>query len=98
MGITLYLGCWMGGSIGFYFIMGVTLYLGCLLEGFYCIFGFHLGSYFLMGFSCGLAELLICILHVYLEAPYAFLMKFSYLSKKKKGSSQVQEGIFSLLF
>jgi hypothetical protein len=51
-----------------------------------------------MGFSCGLAELLMCILHVYLEAPYAFLMKFSYLSKKKKGSSQVQEGIFSLLF
>jgi hypothetical protein len=43
MGITLYLGCWMGGSIGFYFIMGVTLYLGCLLEGFYCIFGFHVG-------------------------------------------------------
>jgi hypothetical protein len=26
----------------------------------------------------------MCILHVYLEAPYAFLMKFSYLSKKKK--------------
>jgi hypothetical protein len=37
-----------------------------------------------LGFSCGLAELLLCILPVYLEAPYAFLMKFSYLSKKKK--------------
>jgi hypothetical protein len=35
-----------------------------------------------LGFSCGLAELLMCILHVYLEAPYAFLMKFSCLSKK----------------
>jgi hypothetical protein len=33
--ITLYLGCWMGGSIGYYFIMGVTLYLGFLLEGFF---------------------------------------------------------------
>jgi hypothetical protein len=27
--------------------------------------------------------LLLCILPVYLGAPYAFLMKFSYLSKKK---------------
>jgi hypothetical protein len=36
-----------------------------------------------MGFSCGLAELLLCIPFVYLGAPYAFLMKFSYLSKKK---------------
>jgi len=65
MGITLYLGCWMGGSIGFYFIMGVTLYLGCLLEGFYCILGFMwvlgvVGMQFLMGFSCGLAGLLMC--------------------------------------
>jgi hypothetical protein len=36
-----------------------------------------------LGFLCGLAELLLCILPVYLGAPYAFLMKFSYLSKKK---------------
>jgi hypothetical protein len=26
----------------------------------------------------------LCILHVYLGAPYSFLMKFSYLTKKKK--------------
>jgi hypothetical protein len=30
-------------------------------------------------FLCGLAELWMCILHVYLGAPYIFLMKFSYL-------------------
>jgi hypothetical protein len=41
----------------------------------------------LVGFlelCCGLAELLLCILLVYLGAPYTFLIKFSYLSKKKK--------------
>jgi hypothetical protein len=38
----------------------------------------------LLGFLCGLAELLLCIHPVYLGAPYAFLMKFFYLSKKKK--------------
>jgi len=31
--------------------------------------------------------LLLCILLVYLGAPYAFLMKFSYLSKKKRNAS-----------
>jgi hypothetical protein len=40
----------------------------------------------LLGFICGLAELFLCIHPVYLGAPYAFLMKFSYLSKKKRGS------------
>jgi hypothetical protein len=40
-------------------------------------------GFFFVFFSCGLAELLLCILPVYLGAPYAFLMKFSYLSKKK---------------
>jgi len=40
------------------------------------------GMKFLMGFSCGLAGSLLCILPVYLGALYAFLMKFSYLSKK----------------
>jgi hypothetical protein len=34
------------------------------------------GMLFLVGF---LVELLMCILHVYLRAPFAFLMKFSYL-------------------
>jgi len=33
-------------------------------------------------FFCGLAELLLYIHPVYLGAPYAFLMKFPYLSKK----------------
>jgi hypothetical protein len=28
---------------------------------------------------CGLAMLFLCILHVYLRAPYAFINKFSYL-------------------
>jgi hypothetical protein len=72
---------------GFYWVLfyyGVTLYLGCLLEGFYCILGFMwvlgvVGMQFLMGFSCGLARLLLCILIVYLGASYAFLIKFSYL-------------------
>jgi len=78
--------------------MRVTLYLGCLMGGFYCIlgvcwglllcFGFHVGfgccGYVVScGFSHGLTESLLCILLVYLGAPYAFLMKFSYLSKKK---------------
>jgi hypothetical protein len=75
-----------GGSIGFYFIM---LYLGCLLGGFFVSWvscGFWvlwICSFFwvFLGFSCGLAKLLMCILHLYLGAPYAFLMKFSYLSK-----------------
>jgi len=35
-----------------------------------------------LGFLCGLAELSLCILPVYLGALYVFLMKFSYLSKK----------------
>jgi hypothetical protein len=47
--------------------------------------GFLVGSlWFYWVFLCGLAELLLCIHPVYLGAPYAFLMKFSYLSKKKK--------------
>jgi hypothetical protein len=33
-------------------------------------------------FFCGIARLFMCILPVYLGAPYAFLIKFSYLSKK----------------
>jgi hypothetical protein len=85
--------------LGFYCIMRVTLYLGCLMRNFYCIlgvclglllyFGFHLGfgccGYVVScGLSYGLAELLLCILPVYFWAPYIFLMKFSYLSKKKK--------------
>jgi 4-hydroxybenzoate polyprenyltransferase len=37
-----------------------------------------------LGFLCGLAELSLCILPVYLGAPYACLMKFFYLSPKKK--------------
>jgi hypothetical protein len=57
--------------------------------GFLLYFGFHVGfgccGYVVScGFSYGLAESLLCILHVYLRAPYAFLMKFSYLSKKKR--------------
>jgi hypothetical protein len=40
--------------------------------------------YGFIGFLCELAELLLCIHPVYLGASYAFLMKFSYLSKKKK--------------
>jgi hypothetical protein len=35
-------------------------------------------------FFCGLAELFLCILPVYLGALFAFLIKFFYLSKKKK--------------
>jgi hypothetical protein len=69
------------GEFLFYFILGVCW--GLLLY-----FGFH------VGFGCcgyvvsyGLAELLLCILPVYLGVPYAFLMKFSYLSKKKKKTS-----------
>jgi hypothetical protein len=44
-----------------------------------------------MGFSCGLAGLLLCILPVYFEAPYVFLMKFSYLSKKKKNPPPIKK-------
>jgi hypothetical protein len=51
-----------------------------------------------MGFSCGLAELLMCILHVYLEAPYAFLMKFSYLSKKKKVPAKCKKEYLAYFF
>jgi hypothetical protein len=80
--------------LGLYCIMRVTLYLGCLMGGFYCIlgvcwglllyFGFHVGfgccGYVVFcGFSYGLAESLLCILHLYLGAPYTLLMKFSYL-------------------
>jgi len=38
----------------------------------------------LLGFLCGLAELLLCIHPVYLGAPYAFLMKFLLIKIKKK--------------
>jgi hypothetical protein len=48
----------------------------------------------LLGFLCGLTELLLCIHHVYLEAPYAFLMKFSYLSKKNLTNKLFKVGSF----
>jgi len=47
----------------------------------------------LVGFlelCCGLAELLLCILPVYLGTPYTFLIKFSYLSKKKIQESSMK--------
>jgi hypothetical protein len=50
------------------------------------------------GFSYGLAESLLCILPVYLGAPYVFLMKFSYLSNKTIGkwSEQILGSLFSI--
>jgi hypothetical protein len=79
--------------------MGVTLFLGCLLGRFYCILDFMwvlgvVGMLFLVGF---LVELLMCILHVYLRAPFAFLMKFSYLLKKKKIMSLSSKATYAML-
>jgi hypothetical protein len=50
----------------------------------------------LLSFLCGLAELFLCIHPVYLGASYAFLMKFSYLSKKKKYRA-LEENSFVLI-
>jgi hypothetical protein len=55
------------------------LYFGSLVSFGSCGFVVPCGF---SGFLCGLAELSLCILHVYLGALYVFLMKFSYLSKK----------------
>jgi hypothetical protein len=49
MGITLYLGCWMGGSIGFYFIMGLL-----------CILGVCWGVSIVSWISCGFWVLWVC--------------------------------------
>jgi hypothetical protein len=83
-----------GGSIGFYFIMGLLCILGVcwgvsIVSWVSCGFWVLWVCSFLwvfLGFSCGLAKLLLCILLVYLGAPYAFLMKFSYFSKKNYGN------------
>jgi len=78
MGVTLYLGCLIGGFL---------FYLGCLLGASF-VFWVSCGFWVLwvcsflwvfMGFLCGLVELLLYILPVYLRTSYAFLMKFSYL-------------------
>jgi len=52
----------------------------------------------LLGFLCGLAELLLCIHHVYLGAPYAFLMKFLLIKKKKGGVSDSKICVWYDLF
>jgi len=71
-----------GYFVSWVFVRGFLLYLGFHV-GFGCCGYVVSYGFFFCFFSCGLAELLLCILHVYLGAPYAFLMKFSYLSKKK---------------
>jgi hypothetical protein len=48
---------------------------------------------FFLGFSYGLAKLLLCILSVYFGAPYAFLMKFFYLFKKKNMNLDLNDNI-----
>jgi hypothetical protein len=84
--------CFMGSYVVSWVFDGeFLLYLRCLLEASF-VFWVSCGFWMLwvcsflwvfLGFSYGLAVLFLCIRHVYLGAPYAFLMKFSYLSKNK---------------
>jgi hypothetical protein len=91
-GLLCILGVGWGVLLGFILLWGYFV-SWVFVGGFLLYLGFHVGfgccgyvvsyGFFFVFFSCGLAELLLCILPVYLGAPYAFLMKFSYLSKKK---------------
>jgi len=69
-GFLLYFGCLMGVLLDFGFLVGFGSYR------------WYLGS---CGFSWvifrGLVRLSLCIHYVYLRAPYAFLIKFSYKKK-----------------
>jgi hypothetical protein len=87
--------CILGVGWGFYWVLfyyGGYFVYWVFVGGFLCILGF-LWVLGVVGVSFGfswlfhvylvsLAKLLLCILPVYLRAPYAFLMKFSYLKKK----------------
>jgi hypothetical protein len=60
---------------GFYCIVEVTIML---------VRGFLVGSLWVfLGFLCGLAGLLLCLLPVYLGAPYTFFNDIILLIKKK---------------
>jgi len=78
-GLLCILGVGWGVLLGFILLWGLLCILGVC-------WGVCIVSWVSCGFwvlwvcsSCRLVVLLLCILLVYLGAPYAFLMKFSYL-------------------
>jgi hypothetical protein len=66
--------CWVFGLL--------LLFLGCLLGAYLWVFGAFLCFWVFLCF-CGLAELFPLYTSCVLRALYAFLIKSSYLSKKK---------------
>jgi hypothetical protein len=77
-GASTVFGCLMG--VFCFWVFGGGFY--CIMEGASTVFECLMEVFCLWVFFCGLVGLFLCILHVYLGAPYAFFNKISYLSKK----------------
>jgi len=79
LGLWVFLGGFVGGSGE---VLGFDGGFYCIMEGASTVFECLMEVFCLWVFFCGLVGLFLCILHVYLGAPYAFFNKISYLSKK----------------
>jgi hypothetical protein len=82
--LLMFLGCLLVLGdylcfLGFLWVWGASFVSWVFVGGLPLFFGFH-GAYLCFFFFFGgLAGLFMCILPVYLGAPYAFLIKSSYL-------------------